>query len=56
VRSFYEPTLAPARTFVAGRFDANAVSAAIREAFGDWQKAPTRWSTFRIRQRSKRHT
>ncbi|MGH7600221.1 MAG: M16 family metallopeptidase [bacterium] len=42
VRSFYDTNFgaARARLYVAGRFDAGATSAAIREAFGDWQKGP----------------
>jgi predicted Zn-dependent peptidase len=42
VRGFYEANFgaARARLYVAGRFDAGAVSAAVREAFGDWQKGP----------------
>ncbi|MGH7455228.1 MAG: M16 family metallopeptidase, partial [bacterium] len=42
VRGFYDANFGAARTrlYVAGRFDAGATSAAIREAFGDWQKGP----------------
>jgi zinc protease len=42
VRGFYDTNFgaARARLYVAGRFDASAVSAAIREAFTDWQKGP----------------
>jgi predicted Zn-dependent peptidase len=42
VRNFYDTNFgaARARLYVAGRFDDKAVAAAIREAFGDWQKGP----------------
>ncbi|MCI0697788.1 insulinase family protein [candidate division KSB1 bacterium] len=42
VHSFYNANFgaARARLYVAGRFDAGATSAAVREAFGDWQKGP----------------
>lgn len=42
VRGFYDANFgaARARLYVAGRFDGEATSAAIREAFGDWQKGP----------------
>jgi len=42
VRGFYNANLGSARAhiYVTGRFDNKAVAAAIREAFGDWQKGP----------------
>ncbi len=42
VRGFYEANFgaARARLYVAGRFDAGAMRAAVREAFGDWQRGP----------------
>jgi predicted Zn-dependent peptidase len=40
VRAFYEKNFCAGRAhlYAAGRFDANAMAAAIREAFGDWAK------------------
>jgi len=42
VRSFYDANFGAARShlYVAGRFDAAAVEAAIRQAFGDWKSGP----------------
>ena len=40
VRSFYDRTFGAARAhlYVVGRFDATAVEAAVRKAFGDWKR------------------
>jgi len=42
VRDFYNANFGAgrARLYVAGRFDEKTMTAAIREAFGDWQKGP----------------
>jgi predicted Zn-dependent peptidase len=42
IRSFWDENFGAQRThvFVAGMFDANAVSAAIEQAFGAWKKGP----------------
>ena len=41
-RAFYDATVGPRRTriYVVGMFDATAVEAAVRDAFGDWSGGP----------------
>ena len=50
VRDFYNANFGAgrARLYVAGRFDEKTMTAAIREAFGDWQKGPEAMSNIRI--------
>ncbi|KZE09179.1 MULTISPECIES: M16 family metallopeptidase [Sphingomonas] len=46
VKRFYATNFGAqrARLYIAGRFDPAAVKAAVRQAFGDWQKGPARLS------------
>ena len=56
VRDFYDRNFGAARAhlYVVGRFDAAAVEAAVRKAFGDWKRGARRGASVAVAQERAR--